>query len=375
MADLGGGSLKLVSFENRLATNITSQNFGVVSLTRDFELHETPSPENIEKLENFLESAFNRISWLGARDKLVGLGGTFRLLARIYRKTHNYVPDITDGLELKFEDVEKLYRQLSSLSLEERLQIPGMEPARADISVAGAATIYSLMKVSRKKDLVVSTSGIRDGLLYEYLNRYTNDPIVLSVITHQINNLISYHGLGENHLRRVSNLAVTLFDQLQPFHKMSSYDRRLLLIAGLLHELGVVISVDGKDKHTLYMIMNSPIYGLSHRERVMIAYIAASHDDIYLANIDNYTKNGPLEEQDITTISKLSALLQIAHSLDRCNTGIVYQLRTNIQARDIDLHVIAKAKADLEINDAQRKAKYFEQIFGMNLNITNQRSS
>ena len=47
----------------------------------------------------------------------------------------------------------------------------------------------------------------------------------------------------------------------------------------------------------------------------MIAYIAASHDDIYLANIDNYTKNGPLEEQDITTISKLSALLQIAHSL------------------------------------------------------------
>ena len=53
----------------------------------------------------------------------------------------------------------------------------------------------------------------------------------------------------------------------------------------------------------------------------------------------------------------------------------MYQLRTNIQARDIDLHVIAKAKADLEINDAQRKAKYFEQIFGMNLNITNQRSS
>ena len=48
----------------------------------------------------------------------------------------------------------KMLRNLSTIVfiiLEERLQIPGMEPARADISVAGAATIYSLMKVSRKK--------------------------------------------------------------------------------------------------------------------------------------------------------------------------------------------------------------------------------
>ena len=90
--------------------------------------------------------------------------------------------------------------------------------------------------------LVVSTASIRDGIFYKYL--LPRDPILFNVLSHHLDNLIRYHGLDEDHTRRISNLAVTLYDQLQGLHGMGSTARRLLLIAGVLHEIGQVISVE-----------------------------------------------------------------------------------------------------------------------------------
>ncbi len=370
MADLGGGSLKLVSFQDRLQTSTASQGFGAVTLSKGFDLHDRPSPENLAKLENFLIDSYGTLPWLRGFEPIIGLGGTFRSLARLARRRFQYVPDITDGMELSLQEVKEIYDAVSSATLEERRTMPGMEWARADLIVAGVAAIYFLMKVSGRERLIVSTSSIRDGLLFEYLHRHTGDPIVLSVLTHHIDNLINYYRLEEDHLRRVSNLAVTLFDQLQTVHNMGSFERRVLLVASLLHEIGVVISVEGRDKHTLYMLLNSRLQGFSHRERVIAAYLAASHDELFLSNIELYIKQGPLFESDVSLIEKLAALLQITHSLDRCHTGVVTQVRTTVEDSACAMQVMAKSGAELEIHDAQRRSRSFAKAFGRELRIT-----
>lgn len=285
------------------------------------------------------------------------------------RKSKEYVPDITDAYELDYEDVKDCYQRLSQMSLEERLVVPGLERARADIIVAGTAAIKCLMEVSGRRKIITSTTSIRDGLLYEYLHRYTKDPIVLSVITHHIDNLILYYRLEENHLRRVSNLAVTLFDQLYTLHGMNGFERRLLLIASLLHEIGSVIDVEGRDKHTLYMLLNAPVHGLTHRERVIAAFVAASHDDLYLANVEQYVTHGPLLEEDITLIKKLAVMLQIAHALDRGQTGTVARIKAEVAEDKCVLTIRAKSHAELEINDAQRRDKAFAAVFGCGLEV------
>ncbi len=369
MADLGGGSLKLVSFQDRLQSSTASQGFGAVTLTNGYDLQDRPSQENLAKLENFLMDSYKTLPWIQGLEPIIGLGGTFRSLARIARRRFNYVPDITDGMDLSLQQVKEIYDAVSSATLDERREMPGMEWARADLAVAGIAAIYFLMKVSGRERLIVSTSSIRDGLLFEYLHRYTGDPIVLSVLTHHIDNLINYYRLEEDHLRRVSNLAVTLFDQLQSVHGLGSYERRLLLVASLLHEIGVVISVEGRDKHTLYMLLNSRLQGFNHRERVIAAYLAASHDELFLTNIERYIEHGPLLADDIELITKLAALLQITHSLDRCHTGVVTQVRTTVEDAVCAVQVLAKSGAELEINDAQRRSEAFKKAFAKQLQI------
>jgi exopolyphosphatase/guanosine-5'-triphosphate,3'-diphosphate pyrophosphatase len=214
---------------------------------------------------------------------------------------------------------------------------------------------------------MVSASSLRDGIFYKH--RYPRDPILFNVLTHHTNNLIDYHSLDENHLRRVSNLAVILFDQLMTLHNLGSYERRLLLLAGLLHELGAVVSVESLEKHTLYTVLNSPLLGLTQRDRVLIAFLAASHNGFFFGSLQDYVEHGPIEPEDIQRIKALAPLLQIAHSLDRSRTGVVTNLQAHVESGLCELKVFGTQKADLEIRDAHRQAGAFQQEYGVELKI------
>lgn len=369
MADLGGGALKLVGFEDRLNQNSTTLDFGSVSLMERFNLGDLPAPEDLRALEAFLEDSYQQLPWLKNYPKVMGVGGSFRSLARVYRNHVNYLPDITDGIVIPTEAVGEIYQKLSKMDLSERKRVPGLEKARADLSVTGIAIIYKLLKASGSRELFVSVSSIRDGLFFRYM--YPRDPILFNVLTHHTNNLIDYHNLDENHLRKVSNLAVTLFDGTQSLHNFGSSERRLLLIAALLHELGVVISVESLEKHTLYTTLNSPLRGLTQRERVLVAYLAASHDQFFQVNLADYVARGPISLEDVQRIKKLAPLLQIAHGLDRSRTGVVTHLQTRITPEVCELKVFGNAKKDLEIKDASRRTEAFQSEFGTKLVIVN----
>lgn len=365
MADLGGGSIKLVGFVDRLNRHSVTLEFGALSLMEKFDLGDLPNAKNLRAFEAFLDESFSQIPWLKEYSKLMGIGGTFRSLARVYRHHFQYVPDLTDGITIPPAGVEELYRMLSAMSLEERRQVPGLEQARADLIVTGLGIISRLLKAAQYPDLMVSASSIRDGVFFRYL--YPRDPILFNVLTHHTNNIIEYHNLDENHLRRVSNLAVTLFDQLVPLHNLGSNERRMLLMASLLHELGVVVSVDSLEKHTLYTILNSRFLSLPHRERVMVAYLAASHDEPFRANLQDYVKHGPLAPDDVRLIEKLTPLLQIAHSLDRSRSGAVTHLRATLSPGLCELKAFGPQKRDLEVSDAARHAPVFEAEYGVKL--------
>ncbi len=367
MADLGGGALKLVGFRDRLLQNSTTLDFGSVSLMEKYQLQDLPSNTSLRALEGFLDDTFARISWLPSYPQLMGLGGTFRSLARVYRNYVRYLPDVTHGITMPTETVGEIYAMLSGMSLDERLQVAGLEQDRADLSVTGIGIIYRLLKAIGGSEVIVSASSLRDGIFYKHI--YPRDPILFNVLTHHTNNLIDYHSLDESHLRRVSNLGVILFDQLVQLHQLGSYERRLLLIAGLLHELGVVISVESLEKHTLYAVLNSPLLGLDHRDRVLVAYLAASHDGLFHANLQNYVECGPIDQDDILRVKKLAPLLQIAHSLDRSRTGVVTNLQATLVPGLCEIKVFGTQKRDLEIRDAHRQAAAFKKEYEIELQI------
>ncbi|NLY52605.1 MAG: Ppx/GppA family phosphatase [Firmicutes bacterium] len=368
--DVGGGSTKLIGYRNRLKEHWAALPFGSVTLANDFAVRDKIDPASLVELEGFLTKELTKLPWLFQYNTVVALGGIARTLARIDRRRRDYRPDISHGYEILAESVEDNYRRLARLDLHSRWRIAGMSRERADVIVAGIAVIKQVLQASGSSRVVTSRSGLRDGLLYRYLSRDTRDPILLSPLMHSVENLIQYYNIESAHYRHVNNLALSLYDQLRPLHGMNTYERRLLIVAALLHDIGIVVDHENRYIHTFYMMLNARLNGLSHRELVTCAFVAASHERYFLQGVMNYTvPAGPLEQEDFRRIMLLSLLLRLAKSFDLGKGGAVEGVRVEIDDHEVRMRLRTRGKARLEMQAAMAHAADFKAFFRRSLRI------
>lgn len=374
--DVGGGSTEIVRFADRQLLNDGNFPLGTINLTERFRSDQAMAPSELEAMVTFLRQKYAAFPWLKSVQglPLVGMGGTIRSLSRIDRRRKQYLPDRTQGYVLSKDDVRQILQYLAGMDVTRRKAVPGLSADRADIIVAGIALVYALMEEAQLQTLVTSGSGLRDGLLFKHLFPKEGDPLVPSVLMYSIDNLMRYYGMKETHARHVSNLALSLFDQLHEVHGYGPYERRLLLVSALLHDTGIAINYTDHHKHTLYLTTRARLNGLDHRELVIAAYVAAAHfRDFVWTGIEEYMfPHGPLHPGDTEVIERLGILLRIANSLDRCGVKAVAFVRCQVDEERVLVTAKTRKGAELELNDAMRSAEEFKRLFRHRLEIVPQ---
>jgi len=143
----------------------------------------------------------------------VGSSGTIENLADIAaQKFHKRRRQRDDTLT--HAHLRQVVEMLCDLPLEERRRVPGITPGRADIIIAGAAIIDTLMGDLGIQELQISERGLRDGLLVDYLSReeQAGIPQETSVRARSALQLGRACGMDEPHARHVAHLALDLFD-------------------------------------------------------------------------------------------------------------------------------------------------------------------
>src|SRR5690606_11275577 len=81
----------------------------------------------------------------------------------------------------------------------------------------------------------------------------------------------------EDHSTHVARLALQLFDDLKPWHRLTPEDRELLEYAALAHDIGYHISHHKHHKHALYLILNADLKGFTQEEIEIMAHVARYH--------------------------------------------------------------------------------------------------
>ncbi|MBZ3776033.1 Ppx/GppA family phosphatase [Lentilactobacillus otakiensis] len=172
--DIGGASCELIRVNNGQSANLTSIPIGAVNITERYHLSDNITGANLFNAQFNIRKIYSKIDWLSraAHQPLVLLGGANRTLARINRRRQNMVRiDAIHGYHLTAEQVNRTYLNLLKGNVNRRRKIQGLEHDRADIIVGGLLPLIVLMEKIDAKKVLFSESGVREGIITEYIQK------------------------------------------------------------------------------------------------------------------------------------------------------------------------------------------------------------
>ncbi len=170
--DVGGGSTEVVFGSMNGEPRVSfarSFDVGSVRLTERHVRGDPPTTEELRATRRAAADAFATVPALPPSAEPIGVAGTMTTLAATSLGLVPYDGARVHGLRMSREDVARVVERLAALDLAARRQVPGMEPKRADVIVAGGLVALALLEHWGAGSVRVSDRGVRWGLAEELL--------------------------------------------------------------------------------------------------------------------------------------------------------------------------------------------------------------
>jgi exopolyphosphatase / guanosine-5'-triphosphate,3'-diphosphate pyrophosphatase len=378
--DLGGGSLEVMVGDANALWWARSLPLGVARLTTELVRHDPLTRGDQRRLRarllNRLEPVAGEIADLfSAGDSFVpslavGSGGTFCDLARMvaYRRSGGIPVSVNQFTFSRLEFLD-LHEQLMT---NERRRFPGLELRRVDLVPAGAMLLATAMELFGFDELTVSEWALREGMVLDTIRGlHPVEAVPLGVVDIRrasVEALARRCNWDEGHSRHVARLALEIFDQTDRLHRLGDQDRELLEYAGLLHDIGELVSVLAQHKHTSYLIQHGRLRGFAPEEVLALAAVARYGGRGFPK--PSHKPFGSLSPKRRDRVVKLATILRLAASLDRGRGQAVEGVGVELSGGRLRLQVRATGNCELELWAASRQAAMLQRVFGRRLDIT-----
>jgi len=373
--DIGGGSTEIAIGDKQNYQFLDSFKLGAIRLSNHYlsdNVTEPVSPEGYKKIQQHVKDAIvHSINKINRQkpDLAIGSSGTIMNLAEIAQKAFHENGDSNENI-LTHKDLRKVIDLLCSLPLEQRRKIPGINPERADIIIPGGAILDVFLKELSFDSIMITSRGLQDGLLVDYLSRMDAFPLFgdLSPRQRSVLQLGRSCGINEVHARTVTSIVLELFDSAKDLklHNYGDWERELLEYATFLHDIGSFISYTNHHAHSYYMIKNSELLGFDQKEVNFMANIARFHRKRTPRKKDPEILELDTREREALRI--LTTFIRLGESLDRSHTALVQHVRfSGVDKDTVTLEVVARGDCQLEIWGVDAEKKAFEKIFGKKL--------
>jgi exopolyphosphatase/guanosine-5'-triphosphate,3'-diphosphate pyrophosphatase len=161
--DVGGGSTEVITGIRGNAVG-QSVDVGSVRLTELFIKHHPVSKTEREAVEKYAREAFAKavLSDQPIRE-VIAVAGTPTTLAAVDQQVE-FSEEKVNGYKLSLNTIDSWTTKMAAMTVEEREELPGMQPKRADVIVAGAIILASAMRRLARQEVTVSTRGVRYGV-------------------------------------------------------------------------------------------------------------------------------------------------------------------------------------------------------------------
>jgi exopolyphosphatase/guanosine-5'-triphosphate,3'-diphosphate pyrophosphatase len=371
VADIGGGSLEVIGAVDGLIELTDSLPFGAVRLTDLYLLGDRPAHKALKALRldvrKALRKTLSKRGWIGAT--IIGSGGTFTNLGRMVAARRGIsLDEPVHGLFISTADVEHLLERLAAMPPDVRARVPGLNPSRADIIVAGVAVTAELLKRVNGRGVTVSAFGLREGLLLDMAGAdpvpASDDPMRL------VREFAERCHVDRSHGEQVRRLCLTLFEALAEPLAADPNEVGLLEAAALLHDVGQLVNYKNHQKHSYQLIVHAERLNLPAEDRLLVAHVCRYHRKAGPSK--RHHEFAALEPSAQRVVRRLCGILRIADGLDRGGTATVDHIVVRLTPECLQIEVAPRdAGTDLSLEcwAAGRKSDVLAKLLAREVRI------
>jgi exopolyphosphatase / guanosine-5'-triphosphate,3'-diphosphate pyrophosphatase len=368
--DIGGGSVEITLGTGREVKFARSFKMGVIRLTERYVTSDPISKRDERKLVRFIGDEVDR--YLGSLvsqgfDRVIGTSGTILSLGAVATAMdRGAAPEEVRNLRVPAKSLKRLRKAVTGLDLEERLTLQALDPRRADLVVAGAVLLDTLLSKLGAKDITLCDLALREGLVLDYVHRHRKQIARVDrypdVRRRSAVELADRCHWEADHSRQVARMSLAIFEQTRALHGLGDREQEWLEYASLLHDIGNHISYERHHRHSQYLIKNGDLRGFEPTEIEVIGLVARYHRrGTPKRNHEGYADLSPALRK---TVRVLAAILRVAETLDRSRHGVVGTVTLRDRGPDLRLQVEAMGDAELEVWAGRRQLDVLEKELG-----------
>jgi exopolyphosphatase/guanosine-5'-triphosphate,3'-diphosphate pyrophosphatase len=373
--DIGGGSVEITLGSGESVTFARSFKIGVIRLTERFVTSDPLSGRDERKLVKHIGAQVDRyIAHIveAGFDRVIGTSGTVLSIGSV-ATAHDkgQVPSELRNLRVPARSIKKVRKMVTGIDLEARLKIPGLDPRRADLVVAGSVLLDTLLKKLGADEITLCDLALREGLILDYVRQHRSEIARVDrypdVRRRSAIELAERSNWEQGHSQQVARVALRMFDDTRAEHRLGNREREWLEYAALLHDVGNHISYERHHRHSYYLIKNGDLRGFEPDEIEVIALVARYHRRAEPKR--SHEGYGDLAQPLRRTVRLLASLLRVAESLDRSQNTIVRDVTLKPQGDRFVLQVQTDGDAELEVWAANRQIHALERALGRTIGI------
>jgi exopolyphosphatase/guanosine-5'-triphosphate,3'-diphosphate pyrophosphatase len=375
VVDVGGGSVEVTRGTGPNVESVRSFKLGVIRLTERFVKSDPLAARDKRRLRKHIDAEIGKYLDQIVRagfDRVIGTSGTILSLGAVALAERGLPPGAAvRNRRISAKQLRRVCKTLVSRDLQERLRVPGLEPRRADLAVAGALLVDAIMTRLSAREITLCDLSLREGLVLDYIARHRKQIVQADrypdVRRRSVFELAERCNYWPEHAQQVARLALGLFDQTRALHGLTDREREWLEYAAILHDIGVHISYEQHHKHSYYLVKNGDLRGFEPDEIDTIALVARYHRQATpKRRHEGFGTSGRRRRRIIRT---LSAILRLAESLDRSHSQPITAVELHDRGDDALLQLRTSGDAELELWAATRHVVPFERLIGKSLRI------
>jgi exopolyphosphatase/guanosine-5'-triphosphate,3'-diphosphate pyrophosphatase len=375
VVDVGGGSVEITHGSGTSLRVAHSFKLGVIRLTERLVRTDPISGREERKLVRHIEEELSKclreIRDAGF-DRVIGTSGTILSLGTVATADRRRASDDVRNLRVPAKQIHRLRREVARNGISTRMKMPGLDPRRADLIVAGAVLLDTVLQQLGADEITLCDFALREGLILDYIQRNRKQIAQAGqypdVRRRSVMELAERCSFWREHAVQVARLSLAVFDQTRGVHGLTDREREWLEFAALLHDIGTHISYPRHHKHSHYLIKNGDLRGFEPEEAEIIALVARYHrKSAPKRSHADFSALGPKRR---TIVKTLSAILRFAETLDRTHAQVVAGIELHDRGKEFLVKLRTTGDAELELWAAHRQQEPLEQALGKPIRLS-----